>query len=365
MQRNYQSFENMSWEEKAGSWRNFFTILSGTTGGAHQEIVNNLTSAGHSEVQSPEEADYLLVFCPVVTRVGTDIGEALEQIPAQKPAVLVVMHQTFDTNRVVADSRRQVNNPNVCLTVDCLFYEGKFLKCSRNDISWGDIQKLLNIPISEAPKGSTKRWWNRSKPIEPGVQQTSSIQAGSEPGVQQTSGSWRNFFTILSGATEGAHLKIVNNLTRAGHSEVQSPEEADYLLVFCPVVTRVGTDIGKALEHIPAQKPAVLVVMHQTFDPNRVVADSRRQVNNPNVCLTVDCLFYKGELLKCSRNDISWGDIQKLLNIPISESGELEKEGSGTGTGTGTGTGEGPEPPDREQTEKQKKHHMFQNCVLM
>ncbi|CAG5928420.1 unnamed protein product [Menidia menidia] len=63
------------------------------------------------------------------------------------------MHQTFDPNRVVADSRRQVNNHNVCLTVDCLFYEGKLLKCSRNDISWGEIQKLLNIPISEGPTG--------------------------------------------------------------------------------------------------------------------------------------------------------------------------------------------------------------------
>ncbi|CAG5928418.1 unnamed protein product [Menidia menidia] len=66
------------------------------------------------------------------------------------------MHQTFDPNRIVADSRRQVNNHNVCLTVDCLFYEGKLLKCSRNDVSWGDIQKLLNIPISEAPKDSIK-----------------------------------------------------------------------------------------------------------------------------------------------------------------------------------------------------------------
>ncbi|CAG5928419.1 unnamed protein product [Menidia menidia] len=72
------------------------------------------------------------------------------------------MHQTFDPNRVVADSRRQVNNHNVCLTVDCLFYEGKLLKCSRNDISWGEIQKLLNIPISEGPTGWMLIRWFRN-----------------------------------------------------------------------------------------------------------------------------------------------------------------------------------------------------------
>ena len=58
------------------------------------------------------------------------------------------------------------------------------------------------------------------------------------------------------------------------------------------------------------------MVLHHTFNPNYVVADSSRQVTNPNVRLTVDCLFHDGKLLKCNRNDIAWYEIQKALGVP-------------------------------------------------
>ena len=59
--------------------------------------------------------------------------------------------------------------------------------------------------------------------------------------------------------------------------------------------------------------------MHHTFSPDHVVAGSRRQVTNPNVCLTVDCLFYKDKLLNSYRNDIAWYEIQKALGVPASQ----------------------------------------------
>ena len=59
--------------------------------------------------------------------------------------------------------------------------------------------------------------------------------------------------------------------------------------------------------------------MHHTFSPDHVVAGSRRQVTNPNVCLTVDCLFYKDKPLKCNCNDIAWSEIQRALGVPASK----------------------------------------------
>lgn len=65
-------------------------------------------------------------------------------------------------------------------------------------------------------------------------------------------------------------------------------------------------------------KPTILVVMHHTFNPSQIVADSRRQVEDPKVYLTVDCLFYEGKLLNCDRNDIAWFEICRCLGISTS-----------------------------------------------
>ncbi|KAL6095538.1 uncharacterized protein ACO6RY_09445 [Pungitius sinensis] len=121
-------------------WRTFFVHLAGKTNGAHRDFVTYLNSIGKVEVESCTESDFLVVFCPVVSRVGTDIEAALSDnlvlsvLTDGKPTLLVVMHHTFDPNHVVAESRRQVSDPRVRLTVDCLFHQGKLLHpCSLNN----------------------------------------------------------------------------------------------------------------------------------------------------------------------------------------------------------------------------------------
>ncbi|XP_069581434.1 uncharacterized protein [Brachyistius frenatus] len=143
----YSRLRDMSPDEPA-EWRKFFVVLSGKTNGAHLWLVERLKRFGHTEVDSPESCDYVLVFCPVASRVGTDVGGAMDKIPSGKQAVLVVMHYTFNTEYVLADSRRQVNNPDVCLTLDCLFFENKLLNCDRNDTMWSVLQMFLGPPIS-------------------------------------------------------------------------------------------------------------------------------------------------------------------------------------------------------------------------
>lgn len=64
------------------SKKTFSVILVGKTNGAHCDFVEKFKD-DHTEVRSREECDYLLVFCPVASRVGTDIGEALKQVPGK------------------------------------------------------------------------------------------------------------------------------------------------------------------------------------------------------------------------------------------------------------------------------------------
>lgn len=67
-----------------GSWKVFRVILAGRTNGAHRSIVQKLKDIGQTEETSREESDYCVVFCPVVSRVGTDIAEALDKLPCKK-----------------------------------------------------------------------------------------------------------------------------------------------------------------------------------------------------------------------------------------------------------------------------------------
>lgn len=67
-----------------GSWNVFRVILAGRTNGAHRSIVQKLKDIGQTEETSTQESDYCVIFCPVVSRVGTDIAEALDKIPCKE-----------------------------------------------------------------------------------------------------------------------------------------------------------------------------------------------------------------------------------------------------------------------------------------
>ncbi|XP_025754807.1 uncharacterized protein LOC100703668 isoform X1 [Oreochromis niloticus] len=154
----YQSTLNTNEENALG--KKFFVFVAGTTNGTHQFIVEKMISFGQTEVKFLEECDYILVFCPVVSRVGTDIADALSTMPRGKSAILVVMHHTFDSNCVVAESRRQVDDPHVRLTVDCLFHEGKLLNSNQNEIMWHEVKKFLRVPaIQMSPRWNLNRRW--------------------------------------------------------------------------------------------------------------------------------------------------------------------------------------------------------------
>ncbi|KAL0967764.1 hypothetical protein UPYG_G00256570 [Umbra pygmaea] len=125
-------------------------------------------------------------------------------------------------------------------------------------------------------------------------------------------------FLHLSGNTMGAHEDLKGHLViRGGCTEVKSVEECDVVIAVCPIVSRAGTDIEAALQHLPGYKPVVLVVLHHTFNPDEIVPDSSKIVNNNKIILTVDCLFHesRGGLLECPRNEAAVKDICRTLNI--------------------------------------------------
>ncbi|KAL7834433.1 hypothetical protein SRHO_G00286800 [Serrasalmus rhombeus] len=272
---------------------NIFSCVTGKTLGSHEDFVRILCKrrTALQEVLTVEECDVVLVFCPVVSRAGTDIEAALQElsgISATKPAVLVVLHHTFNQELTVTDSSRAVNREKT-LTVDCLFYEDEgLLQCIKNDEALCKVADWLIPEGSKPPKSTVKE----DQPNEPPPVETKPV----------------NIFSCVTGKTLGSHEDFVRILCkrRTALQEVLTVEECEVVLVFCPVVSRAGTDIEAALQElsdISATKPAVLVVLHHTFNQELNVPDSSRTVNREKT-LTVDCLFYEDEgLLQCIKND--------------------------------------------------------------
>ncbi|KAF3703133.1 hypothetical protein EXN66_Car018821 [Channa argus] len=141
---DYQSFSSMPHKLETDKWHRFAVQVAGKTFEAQVQWVHKLRDIDQAEVNEDEQHDYLLMFCPVASRVQTDISEALSKLNSDKPVLLVVMHHTPDPNYVLAESRRVVENPNVFLTVDCLFHEGRLLDCKHNNEAWSQIQTSLH-----------------------------------------------------------------------------------------------------------------------------------------------------------------------------------------------------------------------------
>ncbi|KAG7460921.1 hypothetical protein MATL_G00204080 [Megalops atlanticus] len=140
--------QKISWERGVLNVKKFFTILTGNTFSSHKTFVERLLAKGClTEVQNVKECDVILAFCP---ESGTDIESVLQKIPADKPAILVVMHHTFDPNHTVPDSSRRVTRNDV-FVVDCLFHESQgLLKC--NDEAIDIILKRLDVQLSIQPR---------------------------------------------------------------------------------------------------------------------------------------------------------------------------------------------------------------------
>ncbi|KAG9281982.1 hypothetical protein AMEX_G568, partial [Astyanax mexicanus] len=126
------------------------------------------------------------------------------------------------------------------------------------------------------------------------------------------------YFTCVSGRTFGSHEDFKTRLQNEvpGLQEVSTLDECDIILLFLPIVSRAGTNINEALDkldEISVYKPAVLVVLHCTMDPEKVVLDSSKLVNRENT-LTVDCLFHEDKgLLKCCKNEDAVKTVKEQL----------------------------------------------------
>ncbi|KAM9396932.1 uncharacterized protein ACWYII_032479 isoform 7-T7 [Salvelinus alpinus] len=359
----------------------YYTVATGNTLDSHIQFMRqfNNTTRCFTEVELLVESDVIMAFCPIVSRAGTDIEAALQQIPTGKDVILVVLHHTFNPDYTVPDSSRLVTRSDVILTVDCLFHESQrgLLDCPHNDAAVSVILRKLNIQPKTRHLGILVvilscvvmvLWHNLGSMLERRVAHE------------------MKYCTVETGNTLDSHLQLMRHCknTTICFTEVESPVESDFVMAFCPIVSHAGTGIEATLQQIPstvthpkydfpsnvqrvvqsaqritggklpalqdtdntrchrkakkiikdnnppshclftplssrrrAGKDVILVVLHHTFNPDYTVPDSSRLVTRSDVILTVDCLFHEsqGGLLDCPHNDVAVSVILRKLNI--------------------------------------------------
>ncbi|XP_062844680.1 uncharacterized protein LOC134303258 isoform X2 [Trichomycterus rosablanca] len=318
-----------------------FILLSGKTLNVDRNFIDHLQRQVPQlkMVDKVEECNFILVFCPVVSRAGTDIEAALKKlqnISETKPAVVVVLHHTFDPDYVVPDSSRSVQREET-ITVDFLFHEDQgLLQCTRNTESLATITNhlkhqvpttSLNVPVSTNVQSCVSSlskillvpaigcfsgfstcpnfsWFTSRSSVSPEPITYEEIKISEKPGKEI------KCFILSSGKTLNIDKSLIDHLKQVPQLKmVDKVEDCDFILVFCLVVSRAGTDIEAALQklqNISDTKPAVLVTLHHTFDPDSVVPDSSRSVQRDKT-ITADFLFHEDQgLLQCTKNKESF-----------------------------------------------------------
>ncbi|XP_031693080.1 uncharacterized protein LOC109900772 isoform X2 [Oncorhynchus kisutch] len=120
----------------------------------------------------------------------------------------------------------------------------------------------------------------------------------------------------VCGKTLNTHLalmKQVDDLAVGLKREETRPEDCQVIIAFCPITSRVGTDIDVAMSKVQSNKDVILVVMHHTFD-HCFVTSQRSASHYINIVEEVNVLFHDSMgLLRCETNDKAVTLIHKAL----------------------------------------------------
>ncbi|NP_001119947.1 uncharacterized protein isoform X1 [Danio rerio] len=105
--------------------------------------------------------------------------------------------------------------------------------------------------------------------------------------------------------------KFIGDFQRRLHKEVYGLREVSildhcgFILYFCLITSRAGTDIDAAIRNlmlVQADKQVIIAVLYPTIDPEKTIPDSNNAIKKENTYL-VDFLFNEDEgFMNCQKN---------------------------------------------------------------
>lgn len=179
------------------------------------------------------------------------------------------------------------------------------------------MEQMVNSYHQKAPKTSHKENHLYSQKPQASSSLFNRFKSGiySRPHKQATV----TYKMVVSGKTLDSHLDVMGKIKSDVRGcfnleESQSDEDSQVIIVFCPVVSRVRTDVENALKDVSENKPVITVMMHHSRNaqPHPIVKPLYH-----NVILVVNVFFHDSVhgLLKCPQNDEAIASIQNILQL--------------------------------------------------
>ncbi|XP_035860353.1 uncharacterized protein LOC118495625 [Sander lucioperca] len=228
--------------------------------------------------------------------------------------------QTDQTNQQTDQTNQQeeLDELKDVMSAECFKSAQRLVESCRNQTppDLKDLQQIFSFILQTSDKGPKNS--ERSEESSYNAKTSSSSSSSS---------SWTKatvkVFPVVTGQTFGADQVILEQVENTGWSTwkveiTRNLQECDIIIIFCPIRSRVGSDVEAAMREDSVSsggKPVILVLMHHTRDPDYSTSVRRWSETFQNVVLDVHVLFHETQrgLLLCSRNDRAVKLIQEEL----------------------------------------------------
>lgn len=126
-----------------------FCLVTAKTYGADQQILEQLNSQGSkvTTTENLQQSDVIFLFCPIQSRISSDVETAVRKITGgaeAKPVVLILMSHTRDPDSVPNQTLWREKFPQVAHEVRVLYHQTKkgLLECDLNENTIHTLQKI-------------------------------------------------------------------------------------------------------------------------------------------------------------------------------------------------------------------------------
>ncbi|XP_033503744.1 uncharacterized protein LOC117270325 isoform X3 [Epinephelus lanceolatus] len=122
-------------------------VVAGKTFDAHVQLMDKVKEQVQIPIQSAKsDEDYQVtfVFCPISSRVASDVEAAMADVKGDKPVILVLMHHTREV-KYTTPMRTWREDIEVILHVNVFYHETMhgLLKCEQNNAAASQIRDKL------------------------------------------------------------------------------------------------------------------------------------------------------------------------------------------------------------------------------
>ncbi|KAL3969506.1 SAP domain-containing ribonucleoprotein [Sarotherodon galilaeus] len=142
-------------------------VTAGETFGADNVLLSHVSSCAGLQVESTDQqgCSIIILFCPISSRVGSDMETAMKKVSGDKPVILVLMHHTRNPEYSTCGESQCSVYQNLVLVVHVLFHESVkgLLPSSKNSEAVQQIHdkllqyKCVNLQIHKLRKKTNKK----------------------------------------------------------------------------------------------------------------------------------------------------------------------------------------------------------------